>query len=92
MRFLYFVPALAKFTDSILVFCCAIGYPLIAPDENGDASIDKFFSERPTAVDDLVGPDPGVGPDGPGEREAPKQYCDNKQYDYELHGQYPFKE
>ena len=80
MLFLHFLEHGIESVDSFLIRFFTVGYPIVAPGEDGDATVDTFFSARSTAVNDLVGPGPGVCPDDPGEREAPEQYGDTERY------------
>lgn len=81
MRALHSVKHVTESVDSSFVRFCPVGYPLIGPGKAGDATVDLFFSGRPMAVDDLICPGPGVCPEDEGNREAPEQYGENKQYD-----------
>ncbi len=58
-----------------------VGYPVVAPGENGDVHVDTFFSAWPMTVGDLVGTDSGVCPDDGGETENQEQYGDKESYD-----------
>lgn len=77
MRLLHFFEHVTESDDPLDVQFFAGGYPLIAPGENGDASVDTFFSGWSFALYDPVGPGPGDCPDDPGKREAPEQYGDS---------------
>ena len=67
VRFLHFVELDMESVDPYVVRFFISGYPVVAPGENSNASVDKFFSARPTTVNDLVGPGLGVYHDDAGE-------------------------
>ncbi|MBA7525380.1 hypothetical protein ES705_17531 [subsurface metagenome] len=62
VRVQHFFEHVTESVDSLAVWFFPGGYPVVAPGENGDAPGDKFFTAWPTAVNELVGPGPGLGP------------------------------
>jgi len=68
-----FVEHVIEFSYSNQVIMCPVGYPLVAPGENGDISIEDGFGSWSFALYNLFGPGPGVCPDDKGDH-APPQY------------------
>lgn len=54
MRVLHFFEHVTESVDSLLILFCAVGYPVVAPGENGDTTVDTFFSGWSIGVNDLI--------------------------------------
>jgi len=67
VRILHCAEQFIEAGDPSVVRCFIFGKPLIAPGEDRDAPVDKFFGAWPMAVNDPVGQGPGVSPEHVGE-------------------------
>lgn len=81
MRVLHFLEHEIEPVDSLLILFCAFGYPVVGPGEEGNTTVDTFFSDWPMAIDDFIGPGSCAGPEDIGESEDTEKHNGNKQYD-----------
>ncbi|MBA7615633.1 hypothetical protein ES703_22917 [subsurface metagenome] len=80
MRVLHFLEHGLESVDSNLIRFFTVGDPVVGQGEDGDATLDQFFSGRPMVVEDPVGTYSGVCPDDVRENKKQRQYGDSDRY------------